>query len=98
MTKHKFLALAAGLVIAAGTLGLSAGGAAAQPYYGGPGYPGGPGYHGWHGGPQGPGWGYGPGRYCKPVYRTVKVRGYHGWHFEQVVVGKRCFGPPRPRW
>ncbi len=56
---------------------------------------------GWHGnrsdnrgwnGPRGYGERHvrGPVRVCKPILRTVKVRGHHGWRFERVVVGERC--------
>ncbi len=32
----------------------------------------------------------GPVRVCKPILRTVRVRGYNGWHFKRIVVGERC--------
>lgn len=90
MNKPKLLAIAAAAAIAAGSLGLSAGSASAQPYRG-------PGYHGHYEGSRMPGW-RGHRQVCRPVFRTVKVRGYHGWHYKKVVVGQRCFWPARPHW
>ncbi|MBN9016259.1 MAG: hypothetical protein J0H11_02510 [Rhizobiales bacterium] len=93
MMKPAFLALAASLVLAGGSLVPTA--ASAQPYYGGgPGY-GGPGWGAPH---RGPGWHGGPGRYCKPIFRTVKVHGPYGWRWKTVPVGERCFYKPRYNW
>lgn len=92
MMKPAFLALAASLVLAGGSLAPTA--ASAQGYYGGPGY-GGPGWGAPH---RGPGWHGSPGRYCKPIFRTVKVHGPYGWRWKTVPVGERCFYKPRYNW
>ncbi|MCX5494605.1 hypothetical protein OSH11_07820 [Kaistia dalseonensis] len=90
MLKTTLIAAATTLAIAAGSLTAMTGTASAQPYHNGP-------Y--WHGGgPGGPGWGHRPHRVCKPVFRSVKVRGYQGWYWKRVVVGERCFWSNGYRW
>jgi hypothetical protein len=53
------------------------------PYWGGPGW-GGAFYWGF------PAWGVGPQMVCRPVWRSVHVRGPHGWYWRRAAV-RQCF-------
>ncbi|SHF52428.1 hypothetical protein SAMN02745157_2300 [Kaistia soli DSM 19436] len=95
MLKSALITAATAVAITAGVFGVSS--ASAEPYrapapvqvdqrdwqgHRGPGWNG----NQWHGERHV----RGPVRVCKPILRTVKVRGYNGWHSKRVVVGERC--------
>lgn len=92
MLKNTMIAAATTLALATGSLVAATGAASAQSYHSGPRYDGG----------HDSGWNHGRHndrhRICKPVVRSVKVHGHHGWHWQKVVVGERCFMTNGGRW